>query len=156
MSVMGTKLLFSTAYHPQTDGQSEHSIHSILQILGGFVYQHPDHWQDYLPLVELYYNITIQSSIGKSHVEVVFGHQLVQPFDLVDTTTPIVAQESAELQWEAKQAINGAQQCQAGYIDEHCKHISFEPGDFVLLLTKHLPLKLPGFRKLKPLWVGPY
>ena len=36
------------------------------------------------------------------------------------------------------------------------KHISFEPGDFILLLTKHLPLKLPGFHKLKPLWVSPY
>ena len=39
---------------------------------------------------------------------------------------------------------------------QYHKPISFEPGDFVLLLTKHLPLKLPGSHKLKPLWVGPY
>ena len=41
-------------------------------------------------------------------------------------------------------------------MDAHCKHISFEPGYFVLLSTKHLPLKLPESHKLKPLWVGPY
>ena len=38
----------------------------------------------------------------------------------------------------------------------HCRHISFEPGDFVLLSTKHLSLKVPGSCNLKPLWVGPY
>ena len=38
----------------------------------------------------------------------------------------------------------------------HHKHISFEPGDFFLLSTKYLPLKLPGSCNLKPLWVGPY
>ena len=41
-------------------------------------------------------------------------------------------------------------------MDVHCKHISFEPGDFVFLSTKHLPLEIPGPYKLKPLWVGPY
>ena len=38
----------------------------------------------------------------------------------------------------------------------HCKHISFYPGDFVLLSTKHLLFKLPISLKLEPLWVGPY
>ena len=52
--------------------------------------------------------------------------------------------------------MSGAQQCQAGYVDMHHKLISFELGDFVLLSTKHLLLKLPGSCKLKPLWVGLY
>ena len=38
----------------------------------------------------------------------------------------------------------------------HCKHIIFESGGFVLLLSKHLPLKLPGSHKPKPLWLGLY
>ena len=41
-------------------------------------------------------------------------------------------------------------------MDAYHKLISFEPGDFILLLTKHPALKLPGSYKLKPLWVGPY
>ena len=41
-------------------------------------------------------------------------------------------------------------------MDAYCKCISFEPGDFILLSTKHLPLKLPGSCNLKPLWVDPY
>ena len=100
--------------------------------------------------------MTIQSSIGKPTAEVVFGHQLVLSPDLVDTTTPIVAQEFSELWQEAKQVISGAQQCQTGYVHAHCKYISFEPRDFVLLFKKHLPLMLPGSCKLKPLWVNPY
>ena len=32
----------------------------------------------------------------------------------------------------------------------------FAPGDFVLVHTKNLPIKVPGLRKLKPLWVGPF
>ena len=34
--------------------------------------------------------------------------------------------------------------------------MTFAPGDSVLLATRNLPIKLPGSRKLKPLWVGPY
>ena len=41
-------------------------------------------------------------------------------------------------------------------MDVYCNYISFEPGGFALLLTKHFPLKHPESSKLKPLWVGPY
>ena len=41
-------------------------------------------------------------------------------------------------------------------MDKHRSVEKFDVGDFVLLSTKNLPLRMPGSRKLKPLWIGPY
>ena len=41
-------------------------------------------------------------------------------------------------------------------MNPHQRVITFVPGDFVFVHTKNLPIKVPGSRKLKPLWVGPF
>ena len=41
-------------------------------------------------------------------------------------------------------------------MNPHRRAITFDPGDSVLLHRKNLPIKVPGSRKLKPLWVGPF
>jgi hypothetical protein len=63
-SAMGTKLNFSTAYHPQTDGQSERTIQTLEDMLRLCVLDFKGSWIRYLPLVEFAYNNSFQATIG--------------------------------------------------------------------------------------------
>ena len=50
---MGTRLTMSTAFHPQTDGQSERTIQVLEDMLRACVLDHKGSWEEHLPLVEL-------------------------------------------------------------------------------------------------------
>ena len=76
--------------------------------------------------------------------------------DIVDTWSPTFVCELTALWKEAKTAIVNAQARQASSLNPNRRVITFSPGDFVLLHTKNLPIKVPGSCKLKPLWVGPF
>jgi transposase InsO family protein len=60
--MMNTKLSFSTAYHPQTDGQTERTNRTLKQMLRIFCSYKQDDWDNYLPLAEFAYNNAKQSS----------------------------------------------------------------------------------------------
>ena len=51
-----TRLNFSTAFHPQTNGQSEKVIHVLKDMLQGCVLYFPGSWDRYIPLMEFSYN----------------------------------------------------------------------------------------------------
>ena len=72
---MGTRLDFSSAYHPQTDGQSEIVNSTILDLLKSYVNEvdQRNQWEKYLPLVEYAYNNTVHTSTRKSPFEIVEG-----------------------------------------------------------------------------------
>ncbi|KAM2391892.1 hypothetical protein ACFX1X_035451 [Malus domestica] len=70
---LGTKLFYSTAYHPQTDRQSEMTIQTLEDMLRSFVLQFGDSWHDRLDLMELAYNNSFHSSIGVSPFEALYG-----------------------------------------------------------------------------------
>jgi hypothetical protein len=61
---LGTKLNFSTAFHPQTDGQSERTIQILEDMLRACVLDFKGSWIDHLNLVEFAYNNSYQASIG--------------------------------------------------------------------------------------------
>jgi transposase InsO family protein len=61
---MGTKLLLSTAYHPQTDGQRERMIQTLEDMLRACIIDFGGSWDAYPPLVEFSYNNSYHSSIG--------------------------------------------------------------------------------------------
>jgi hypothetical protein len=68
-----TKLFFSTAYHPQTDGQTERVNQILEDMLRMHVMHQPKKWEDYLPLVEFTYNNGYQASLKMSPFEVLYG-----------------------------------------------------------------------------------
>ena len=70
---MGTKLNFSTAFHPQTDGQSERTIQTLEDMLRACVMDFKGTWNHYLPLVEFSYNNSFQASIGMAPYEALYG-----------------------------------------------------------------------------------
>jgi transposase InsO family protein len=63
---LGTKLAMSTAFHPQTDGQSERTIQTLKGMLYGLVNHRQDNWDLYLPAAEFTYNNVVYSSTGVS------------------------------------------------------------------------------------------
>ena len=73
MASLETKLLFSTAYHPQTDGQIERVNQILEDMLRMHVMHQPRKWEDYLPLVEFAYNNGYQASLKMSPFEVLYG-----------------------------------------------------------------------------------
>ncbi|GLT54354.1 hypothetical protein SLA2020_275570 [Shorea laevis] len=60
---MGTKLKFSTAFHPQTDGQSERTNQVLEDMLRACVLDFKGSWIQYLPLIEFAYNNSYQATI---------------------------------------------------------------------------------------------
>ena len=78
-TTLGTSLKFSTAFHPQTDGQSERTIQILEDMLRGCVIDFRGVWDDYLPLVEFAYNNSFQSSIGMAPYEALYGRRCRTP-----------------------------------------------------------------------------
>ncbi|KAL0458152.1 UNVERIFIED_CONTAM: Transposon Ty3-I Gag-Pol polyprotein [Sesamum latifolium] len=65
---LGTKLHFSTAFHPQTDGQSERTIQTLEDMIRACVIEFRGNWDDHLPLIEFAYNNSFHS-IGMTPYE---------------------------------------------------------------------------------------
>ena len=70
---MGTWLTMSTTYHPQTDGQSERTIHLLEDMLRACVLDHKGSWKEHLPLMEFAYNNSYQASIQMAPYEALYG-----------------------------------------------------------------------------------
>ncbi|GKV36288.1 hypothetical protein SLEP1_g44436 [Rubroshorea leprosula] len=138
---MGTQLKLSTAYHPQTDGQSERTIQVLEDMLRACALDLPESWDDHLPLAEFAYNNSYHSKVGYGRV--------MGP-DLVQQTT-----EKVKL---IQQRLKVAQDRQKSYADNRRRPLEFEVGDHVFL--KVSPTKgvyrfgLKG--KLSPRYIGPF
>jgi hypothetical protein len=78
---LGTKLLYSTTYHPQTGGQTER-VNQILEDMLRFcalIYQ--DQWDECLPLAEFSYNNSYQESIKMAPFEALYGSRCRTPLN---------------------------------------------------------------------------
>ncbi|CAJ2642437.1 unnamed protein product [Trifolium pratense] len=76
---LGTKLRLSSAYHPQTDGQSERTIQSLEDLLRACVLEQGVSWDSCLPLIEFTYNNSFHSSIGMAPFEALYGRRCRTP-----------------------------------------------------------------------------
>ena len=76
---LGTQLRFSTAFHPQTDGQSEQTIQTLEDLLRSCVMDFGGSWEDHLPLVEFAYNNSFHSAIQMAPFEALYGRPCRTP-----------------------------------------------------------------------------
>ena len=76
---LGTQLHFSTAFHPQTDGQSERIIQILKDMLRCCILEFSGSWERYLPLIEFAYNNSFQSSIKMAPYEALYGRKCRTP-----------------------------------------------------------------------------
>jgi len=76
---LSSKLRMSSAYHPQTDGQSERTIQSLEELLRVCVLEKGGTWDSHLPLIEFTYNNSYHSSIGMAPFEALYGRRCRTP-----------------------------------------------------------------------------
>ncbi|GJV38258.1 putative reverse transcriptase domain-containing protein [Tanacetum coccineum] len=102
---LGTRLDMSTAYHPQTDGQSERTIQTLEDMLRACVLDFEGSWDVYLPLIEFSYNNSYHYSVRCAPFEALYDRkcrssimwgevgegQLIGP-ELVQETTENISQ----------------------------------------------------------------
>ncbi|KAD7477209.1 hypothetical protein E3N88_00345 [Mikania micrantha] len=160
---LGTKLLSSTAYHPQTDGQSERTIQTLEDMLRACIIDFGGSWDNYLPLAEFLYNNSYHSSIGMPPYEMLYGRKCRTPVCWVEVGQRELAHKNvvkATNEWtdQIRAHLKAAQDRQKSYADKRRRPIEFHVGDFVLL--KVSPWKgviLSRKRgKLSPRFIGPF
>jgi hypothetical protein len=95
---MGTKLLFSTACHPQTDGQTEVVNRTLSSLLRAIIKKNLKTWEDCLPHVEFAYNRSIYFATKFSPFEIVYGFNPLSPLDL----TPLPLSKRVNLDGKKK------------------------------------------------------
>ncbi|GJU22424.1 putative reverse transcriptase domain-containing protein [Tanacetum coccineum] len=78
-SALGTQLDISTAYHPETDGQSERTIQTLEDMLRACVIDFGKGWEKHLPLVEFSYNNSYHASIKAAPFEALYGRKCRSP-----------------------------------------------------------------------------
>jgi len=84
---LGTKLLFSTTCHPQSDGQTEVVNRTLGQLLRCMIVHNTREWEALLPHVEFAYNRIVHSTISHSPFEIVYGFNPLTPLDLFPLPT---------------------------------------------------------------------
>ncbi|GJZ95365.1 putative reverse transcriptase domain-containing protein, partial [Tanacetum coccineum] len=110
---LGTNLDMSTAYHPQTDEQSERTIQTLKDILRAYVINFKKGWVNHLLLVEFSYNNSYHASIKATSFEVLYGRKCRSPVcwaevGEVQLTGPEIVQETTEKIIQIKQRIQAA------------------------------------------------
>ena len=95
---LGIKLLFSSAYHPQTDGQTEVTNRTLSIVLRVLIKKNIKEWEECLPIAEYTYNRARHSTTGKSPFEVVYGFNPLSPLDIL----PLPLQERTNLYASAR------------------------------------------------------
>ena len=103
---MGTSLKFSTAFHPQTDGQTERTIQTLEDMLRACVLEFSGAWSQHLPLIEFSYNNSYQATIGMAPYEALYGRKCRSPVHWYETGEgTITAPEFVENTTEAVNKI---------------------------------------------------
>ncbi|CAN6685551.1 unnamed protein product [Malus baccata var. baccata] len=160
---LSTKLLYSTAYHPQTDGQSERTIQTLEDMLRSSVLQFGDSWHDRLDLMEFAYNNSFHSSIGMSPFEALYGRACRTPLCWSEVGErvlegPEIVDETTQNIQVIKSNLKAAQDRHKSLADRHATDRVYDVGDWVFLkLSPWRGVVRFGKRgKLSPRYIGPY
>ncbi|GJU64475.1 putative reverse transcriptase domain-containing protein [Tanacetum coccineum] len=141
-NALGTNLDMSTAYHPQTDGQSERTIQTLEDMLRACAIDFGKGWVNHLPLVEFSYNNSYHASIKAAPFEALYGRKCRSP-----------------VCWtEIKQRMKAARDRQKSYADLKRKPMEFQVGDKVMLKVSPWKevVRFGKRGKLNPRYVRPF
>nr|KYP75814.1 Retrotransposable element Tf2 [Cajanus cajan] len=134
----GTKLRLSTAYHPQTDGQTEVANKVLQQYLRCFVHHKPSLWGKFLSWAEWSFNTSVNASTGFSPFEVLYGRKppLMPPILPEDTSNAAVQSElatRAAILHKLESNLKKAQETMKKWADKSRRELHFAVGDWVYI-----------------------
>ncbi|KAL0534327.1 hypothetical protein IC582_028617 [Cucumis melo] len=162
-TAMGTRLNFSTAFHPQTDGQTERLNQVLEDMLRACALEFPGSWDSHLHLMEFAYNNSYQATIGMAPFEALYGKCCRSPvcWDEVGEQRlmgPELVQSTNEAIQKIRSRMLTAQSRQKSYADVRRKDLEFEIGDKVFLKVAPMKgvLRFERKGKLSPRFVGPF
>ena len=154
------KLNFSTAYHPQTDGQTERTNQIVEQYLRIYCSYQQDDWSSFLPLAEFAYNNTSHSATQVSPFFANKGyHPSIQPVitaESISTEASAYASDLSDLHNYLRTQLEIAQKAYQRPADQ--KRIPFpvlKEGDMVYLSSKNIKTTRPS-KKLDWKQLGPF
>ncbi|KAM1056879.1 hypothetical protein EV1_029965 [Malus domestica] len=160
---MGTKLSFSTAFHPQIDGQLERTIQTLEDMLRACILDLKGSWDKHLSLIEFAYNNSYQASIQMALYEALYGRKCRSHlyWDEVGERRllgPELIQIAAEKISMIRAHLLAAQSKQQSYANPHRREVTFDTREYVFLRVS--PMK-GVFRfgrkgKLSPRYIGPF
>jgi len=157
----------STAYHPQTDGQTENSNKTLENILRANVNFEQTDWDQHLTAAEMAVNNSENATTGYTPFYLCYGREIRMPLDAAippihgansNTTATETLQRWEAALVQAHTNIEKAQQSQTHYADLHRRNINFKVGDQVLLSSRNIQLVGDAHRtkKLTSRFTGPY
>ncbi|GKC16899.1 putative reverse transcriptase domain-containing protein [Tanacetum coccineum] len=162
-SALGTQLDMSTAYHPETDGQSERTIQTLEDMLRACVIDFGKGWEKHLPLVEFSYNNSYHASIKAAPFEALYGRKCRSPVCWaevgdVQLTGPEIIHETTEKIVQIRQRLQAARDRQRSYANIRRKPLEFQVGDRVMLKVSPRKgvIRFGKRGKLNPRYIGPF
>jgi hypothetical protein len=166
--ILGVKLKLSTAYHPQTDGQTEIINQYIDQRLRPFVSYYQDNWSEMLPLMDHAQLVLPHDSIRMSPFQLLYGYKPRMSFDWKPLAKPINARQKLNYEeahamatrmhqaWEqARTTMKEQQDKKRRDVDPHRREVDFKAKDKVWISTKNWKTQRPS-HKLDHQMAGPY
>jgi hypothetical protein len=162
---MGTKLAMSTAFHPQTDGQTERANRTLEDMLRAFVSYRQNDWDQFLATAEFACNNAPNASTGMTPFRVNYGRDPYNPYSTITKIPddiPATAEFLEGLTNSTKIATDAlvlAKANQERNANKSRRDVSFEIGDQVLLSANHINLASQALRPTKKLqhrFIGPY
>ncbi|GJU06646.1 putative reverse transcriptase domain-containing protein [Tanacetum coccineum] len=160
---LGTDLSMSTAYHPETDGQSERTIQTLEDMLRACMIDFGKGWVKHLPLAEFSYNNSYHASIKAAPYDALYDQKCQSPVCWAEVgeaqlTGSEMIQETTEKIVLIKQRIQAAQDRQKSYANLKRKPMEFKVGDRVMLKVSPWKgvVRFGKRGKLNPRYVGPF
>nr|GEZ58171.1 putative reverse transcriptase domain-containing protein [Tanacetum cinerariifolium] len=160
---LGTRLDMSTAYHPETNGQSEKTIQTLEDMLRACVIDFRNGWEKHLPLVEFSYNNSYHASIKAAPFETLYGHKYRSPVCWAEVedaqlTGLEIIQETIDKIVQIKQRLQASCDRQKSYVDVRRKPLEFQVCDKVMLKVSPWKgvVRFGKRGKLNPCYIGPF
>ncbi|KAL0553867.1 hypothetical protein IC582_007771 [Cucumis melo] len=162
-TAMGTRLDFITAFHPQTDGQTERLNQVLEDMLRACALEFLGSWDSHLHLMEFAYNNSFQATIGMAPFEALYGKCCSSPVCWGEVGEqrlmgPELVQSTNEAIQKIRSRMLTAHSRQKSYADVRRRDLEFDVGDKVFLKVAPMKgvLRFERRGKLSPRFVGPF
>ncbi|MCO5554803.1 hypothetical protein L7F22_008338 [Adiantum nelumboides] len=161
--LLGTQLRFSSAYHPQTDGQTERINQGIEDYIRSYVQADQKDWADFLEVLEFQYNSSVHTGTGYAPFELATGKEVITPMALASGAIHAQDLDAEEFlaNWQkrmevARRHLVTYKEKYVAKANEKARAEFFQAGDLVLVSSQNINLPANLTPKFNHRYYGPY